>query len=230
MTKEELLNIRVPSYTDTYSAVPHRAIIEVIQEELDRHGLTAVSEKYNTNNKGTQVIGYVDIVHPDGTNLGMRLAFRNSYDKSMSVAFVAGSLVWICGNGMISGELQFLRKHTGSVNRELHEKVMTTIGYLDEHFRRMLFYSEVMKNRFLTREDMAKVLGKMFFQENLVTPTQLGIIKKEFKEPSFEEFRYDNLWSLYNYVTYSLKEAHPITYIEQHKNFHHFIEREFELS
>lgn len=229
MNKEELLCVQVPPSTDTYSAVPHRAIIEVVQEELDRHNLVPVNEKYNTNRQGTQVIGYMDIRHPDNSDLGMRLAFRNSYDKSMSVAFVSGASVWICSNGMISGEEYFLRKHTGSVNQELHEKVVTAINHLDEHFQRMIQHSEEMKRIELPKEEMAKLLGRMYFQENLVTSTQLNIIKKEFEEPQFEQFRDENLWSLYNHVTFSLKQAHPLNYIQQHKDFHTFVEKEFSL-
>lgn len=130
---------------------------------------------------------------------------------------------------MVSGELQYLRRHTGSVNQELHEKISGTINQLDEHFNRMLEHSEAMKNIGLSKEEMAELLGRMFFQENLVTPNQLSIIKKEFEEPQFESFREDNLWSLYNHVTFSLREAHPLNYIRQHKELHEFVEREFQL-
>ena len=229
MTREELISVQVPRDTESYSAVSHRSIIEVMQEELDRHNLVPISEEYNTNKKGTQVIGYMDIARADNQELGMRLAFRNSYDKSMSVAFVSGSFVAICSNGMVRGELQYLRRHTGNVNQELHEKIIGTINQLDQHFEIMLSHSEAMKNVSLSKDDMAQLLGRMFFQENLITPTQLSIVKQEFEEPQFEAFRDNNLWSLYNYITYSLKTAHPLTYIQEHKNLHEFVEREFQL-
>lgn len=95
MTRERLISVPVPRDTESYSAVSHRSIIEVMQEELDRNNMLVVSEKYNTNRIGTQVIGYMDIRRTDNEELGMRVAFRNSYDKSMSVAFTAGSVVWI---------------------------------------------------------------------------------------------------------------------------------------
>ena len=130
---------------------------------------------------------------------------------------------------MVSGELQYLRRHTGTVNQELHLKINNTINQLDDHFTTMLQHSEQMKNTSLSKDEMAKLLGRMFFQENLITPTQLNIIKREFEESQFESFREDNLWSLYNHVTFSLKEAHPLTYMRQHKDFHQFVEREFQL-
>jgi hypothetical protein len=57
----------------------------------------------------------------------------------------------------------------------------------------------------------------------------MNIIKREIAKPSYVEFVVPSLWSFYNHVTNSLREAHPLNYISQHVNFHNFIETEFEL-
>jgi hypothetical protein len=160
----------------------------------------------------------------------MRLAFRNSYDKSMSVAFVAGASVWICSNGMISGEIQFMRKHTGSVIQELNERIVSAIDELEQHFDLMISHSERMKSIELKKREAAELVGRMYIEEDLILPTQLSVVKKEIERPTYQDFRDDTLWSLYNHVTYSLKESHPITYIQQHKNLHQFVSDEFELN
>ena len=66
--------------------------------------------------------------------MGTRFAFRNSYDKSMSVATVAGANVWICENGLVKGDMQFIRKHTGSVVKELNSIIIKTIEQLEAEF------------------------------------------------------------------------------------------------
>ena len=76
----------------------------------------------------------MDITHPQVPHLGMRLAFRNSYDKSMSVAFAAGAVAWVCSNGMISGDVQYVKTY-GSVAEEINTKIVTTIEQLDDHFK-----------------------------------------------------------------------------------------------
>ena len=93
--KEFLLDVPVPARTDSYTPVSHANIIEATYEQLDKHNLVATNEFFNSSSDGRKVLGGLDIIHPDTPNLGMRLAFRNSYDKSMSVAFVAGANVWI---------------------------------------------------------------------------------------------------------------------------------------
>jgi hypothetical protein len=228
ITKEELYNIPVPFSTESYSPVSHRNVIEHIYEQLDKHNLTIKDENFITGRYGQQLIGYMNIEHSN-SELGLRLAFRNSYDKSMSVAFVAGSNVWICGNGMISGEFNFLRKHTGMVNKELDGKIITTINQLENHFNLMMRHSTTMKNIEVDSRISAELVGRMFIEDEIINSQQLNIIKKEIKESTFENFRNNSLWSLYNHITYSLKESHPLTYINQHRNLHSFVEKEFNL-
>ena len=229
-TREFLLNVPVPARTDSYSPVSHSSIINAAYEQLDRHNLVATNEFFNSSSDGRKVIGGLDIIHPDAPHLGMRLAFRNSYDKSMSVAFAAGSVTWICSNGMVSGEIQYIRKHTGSVVQELNQKIITTINQLDEHFQKMIRHSQQLHNIEMTKEQYGELIGKLYIVDKVVIPTQLSIISKEIDEPTFEDFRDMNAWSLYNHVTYSLKSSHPTTYLSQHTEFHNFMEREFSLA
>ena len=160
----------------------------------------------------------------------MRLAFRNSYDKSMSVAFAAGAVAWICSNGMVSGEIQYMRKHTGTVVDELNTKIITTINQLDVHFQKMLKHAGLLQEITLTKEQYAELVGRLYIIDKIVMPTQLSIISKEIDQPTFKDFEDLNAWSLYNHVTYSLKNSHPSTYLDQHTEFHNFIEREFQLN
>ena len=229
MDKLDLYNVRIPASTDSYSAVSHQNIIEAVYEHLDKRNLQVVNEKYNVAANGDKVIGYFDMNYMGNSEMGMRLAFRNSYDKSMSVAFVAGTQVFICSNGCISGEIQFLRKHTGSVLTELNNKIVTTIEQLEDHFLRIEKHSIQMKSIELPKIKAAELYGRMFMVEDIISPTQLSIVKKELNEPTHKVFEEETLWSAYNHVTFALKEAHPLNYINQHVNLHKFVEAEYQL-
>lgn len=228
MNKQELYQVPIPRATDSYSPVSHQNIIETVEEQLDKVNLSVEKSTYNVAREGKQLIGYMDI-KSSFSELGMRIAFRNSYDKSMSVAFVAGSCVWICGNGMISGEIQYMRKHTGGVVSELNSKIINSVNQLDDHFQRMFKHVGRMKNIQVDKTAAAELCGRMFVEQDLISSTQLGIIKRELSDPSFQDFTNPNLWSLYNHTTYSLKQAHPTHYIQDHINFHEFVEKEYQL-
>lgn len=229
MKLQELYDVPVPRKTASYSPVPHKELIEHVQEELYRRDLTVINANIQTARDGLQMIGHADIQADGNDELGMRLAFRNSYDKSMSVAFVAGANVWICSNGMISGDIQFMRKHTGTVLKELKEKIQSASSDLEKVFEMSTIYADDMKRIKVDKGLCAELCGKMFIEHDIITSTQLGIIKKEITNPSFDAFKEDTAWSLYNHTTFALKKAHPSKYINQHLDVHNFFEDQFKL-
>ena len=229
MDRNELFLVNVPEATVSYAPVAHRHLVETIDEELYRRNIRIAQERFSTAREGKQLIGYMDIKYQENEDLGMRIAFRNSYDKSMSAALVAGSVVWICSNGMVSGEMQFLRKHTGTVAQELKENTIITIEELENHFKRMQEHSAKMKEIQIEKQLAAELCGRMFIEEDVITSTQLNIIKRELENPTYPVFEEPSLWSFYNHVTHSLKEAHPTRYIKDHVALHDFVEQEFEL-
>jgi hypothetical protein len=226
MIYQELIKVPVPRKTDTYSPVSHASIIDEVRESLDKRNLIVSEETYNVDNYGKKLIGYFDI-KADDSEMGMRLAFRNSYDKSMSVAFVAGSCVWICSNGMISGEIQYLRKHTGKVSSELSKKIKTSIDEIEKVFDLNTQASLQMKDIQADKLLCAELSGLMYMEHDLIKAEQLSILKKELKEPTFNYNSQNSLWEFYNNVTFSFKNAHSSNYIKQHVDFHKFIEEKY---
>lgn len=229
MKEEELYRVIIPDATESYAPVSHRNIINAVREQLDIHNLNTTKETFSTARFGQQLIGYMDINRDDNLELGMRLVFRNSYDKSMSVAIAAGSCVWICTNGVVAGEIQYIRKHTGSVVQELNHRVVNAINSLNEHFDLVVEHSNRMKEIEVNPRLSAELAGRLFIEEDLITSQQLNIVKKEIINSSYPSFKEPTLWSFYNHVTNSLKESHPYTYMQKHVNLHRFVETEFEL-
>lgn len=111
----------------------------------------------------------------------------------------------------------------------MNNKIIDSINQLDDHFQRILKYSQEMKRRGLQLSEASRTLGEMFVEENLILPTQMSIVKQELLHPTYQDFEDESLWSFYNHVTYSFKNSHPTTYLQQHKNFHEYIVDEFSL-
>ena len=223
--KARALRAPLPARTDTYSPVSHAEIVDAIQAKARSNSLDIIRDRVYSNSKGTRVTGFFDV--ENGTDFGksnglkMMFGYRNSYDKSMSVAFVAGASVWICGNGCISGDLMaFKRKHTGTVADELQDHIQTGVDRMKSDFGRLNMEVDIMKNYDLTSRQKSEILGVMYFERNLVTPTQLSVIKNELTQS--EHFKESNAWSLYNNVTESLKKSHPIDIIQDHIGVHNF--------
>lgn len=220
------LRAPIPQATSTYSPVSHAQIADAIRRNLESNRLNLVRSRTYTNRFGTRVVQFHDV--EDGSDFGkenglkMMLCDRNSYDKSMSVGFAAGASVWVCGNGMIAGDIiSFRRKHTGTVATELDESIQTGIANMRSEFTKLNLEVDVMRGFNLTPRQKAEILGVMYFERNLVTPTQLSIVKNELRNS--EHFKEDNAWHLYNNVTEALKKSHPVDVIPDHIKFHRFM-------
>lgn len=229
MKREQLFEVPLPKSTSTYKPISHKDIYEKTMTVLDKSKIIVSKETMHSNPAGTQLIAYMDIEYPGIKEMGMRLAYRNSYDKTMSVGYVAGANVWVCGNGMMSGELQFKRKHTGSVADDLDATIVKTIEQLEENFLKLVRHSERMKEIELSKRATSELIGRFYIEKDLVTSTQLNIIKGQLKNPEYDAFEDPTLWSLYNHATFAFKEAAPINYLKQHAKLHNFIESEFKL-
>lgn len=218
----------VPAATDSYSPIPHSYFLDDLARQINEtQGLQVRDRRIYTNLAGTKLVGFFPIQHygiesDPRFGLEMMIGFKNSYDKSMAAALAAGANVIVCGNGVVAGDmLSFKRKHTGAIAEELREKATQAIQSMVEGFSILLSQVDIMQNYVLTQRDKSEILGVLYFEENIVKPNQLSIIKKEMYESLY--FRGDTLWDLYNNVTESLKRSHPMTHIEDHIHLHNFM-------
>jgi len=221
------LSAPVPARTETYSPIPHSYFINTIREQIEVAGLRVTSNRVYTNRNGNKLVGFTSVKYrgietdPD-FGLEMMLGYKNSYDKSMAAGIAAGLNVMVCGNGVVDGDmLSFRRKHTGSIQEELTEKTQEAIMAMRGGFGPLVLEIDIMKDYQLNQKQKAELMGIMYFEEEMVTPNQLSIIKKEMKESP--NFRGNTLWDLYNNVTESLKTSHPLNHIEDHQNLHKFM-------
>lgn len=225
-TLDRIRSAPVPARTETYSPIPHSLFIENLQNKIIHSGFLLGNQRLYSNLLGTRLVGFIDVKSADQdlSDFGMNLSlgFKNSYDKSMSAAIVLGATVAICTNGVIAGDLiAFKRKHTGTVLEEVNEKINEAILQIRNVFARLVSDAKIMANYQLTQRQKSEILGIMYFEEDIVTPTQLSIVKKELE--SSEMFKGDSLWDLYNHITVALKTSHVTNYVDDHIRLHDFM-------
>lgn len=224
---QRALNAPVPLATDSYSPVAHSHLLSELPRRLVHNNYVIMNRRLYTNEKGTKLVGFYDVQDAESNisdELGLRMSigFKNSYDKSMVAALAVGAIVIVCSNGVICGDLiTFKRKHTGTILQELHEKIEQAITSMNTSFARILTDIEIMKNCRVTLRQKSEILGVMYVEKDLLTPTQFSMVKRELKMS--EHFKGDTLWDLYNNVTSVLKKSHPMYYISTHVNFHKFM-------
>lgn len=97
--REDVYNApTIPWNSESYTPVSNKFIMDAIEDKLRNLGLTIKNENYKAAFTASGLVKSVIGSYSIGTDDGeyrQSLMFRNSYDKTMSFAVVAGSLCWI---------------------------------------------------------------------------------------------------------------------------------------
>lgn len=242
-SREDVYNApTIPWNNGTYTPISNMFIMDMILHKLNNAGLTVRSDEYKAARtkeglvKG--VIGTYDIT-ADDNNFGQRLVFRNSYDKSMSFAFAVGTVVFCCSNGCIKGDYQYKRVHRGVMLEEsstTQEAIIENINggfqMLQTSFEKTSVQLRELQHLEISPTESYDIIGKLFFEQQVISITQLSTIKKEFEQSKNFHHLGDKdftAYDLYNHITESLKASHPLSYISDHVKTHSLFEGVFNI-
>jgi hypothetical protein len=230
VTEEIIRNTPLPSHGGRYGVISHSFIIDETRKELDKAGIGIVRELYKTNKDGQIAQGIYHLNVANDPEMGMMFAWSNSYNKMMRFKCAVGGQVFICMNGVVSGDIaSYSRKHIGQTAlTDAVNTIQTQIQSADKHYNQLIQDKNMLKNINLTRKDQSALVGRLFCDEEILTPTQTSIVKKEMYTPSHNyNCSNDSAWALYNHITLALKESHPIHYLSDHQKVHNFFVNEY---
>jgi len=225
ITRDQLDLIAVPEPTESYVPVSHYHLADkllTISQDILRD-YVLVGENYGIARQGNQLFAVLKFQR-EKSDIGLSIAFRNSYDRSMAIGLAVGASVFICDNLALCGEIVVLRKHTKNVWTELEETAIATIYRSQKNYEQIVCDAEAFKALPLENLEAFQMMGVLFGQ-NIVSPRQLTILKAEWLRPRYEEFEPRNMWSFYNAGTESLKTCPPSSIMEKHLKLHRAIQQ-----
>jgi hypothetical protein len=216
VTRDQLDLIKTPEKTDSYIPVSHHSLADkvlTISRDILRD-YSLAGEKYAVARQGNQMFALLKF-KSDNEEMGLSVAFRNSYDKSMSVGIAIGASVFICDNLALHGDIAVMKKHTLNVWNALEDIAIATLYRAQRNFDKVVIDSRRMKEIPLKDDEAFRLMGYLYGHD-LVSPRQLTVLKDEWLKPSHEEFRDRNMWSLFNGATEALKSCPPTVIMEKH--------------
>jgi len=229
--KELITSIPLPEHAGRYGVIPNSVFLNEIQEHLDKKGYKVAEERYLTANNGQILTGNLRIQDESDLELMPSINFVNSYNRTRKASIRVCAMVLICKNGLMGSTEHgsYSRKHIGEkALPDFRKHLELAVNGLDAEFERLLKNKQEMKEIELHKKIKAQLVGDMLLNEDLITSTQLGILKKEINFS--EHFKGNSLWDFYNHVTESFKDTHPSFYDKQHVKFHSYITDKFSLS
>lgn len=230
--KAFLLNAPLPNHGKSYTVISHQDVINNTQSMLTIAGFKIEKEIYRANADANVAQGIYHLKRStsDGLinledELGMMFAWQNSYDKSTRFQCAVGAHVFVCSNGMISGDMMnFKRKHTGSADFDIKVQITDQIKNAELYFKRMINDKDNMKTVTLDKKKQSEILGRLYVEKEILDVTQLACVKAEIEKPSYNyNCDVDSAWTFYNHVTHALKKSHPRDWLSDSQKFHEFM-------
>ena len=162
--------------------------------------------------------------------MGLMFAWSNSYNKQQRFKCAAGAQVFICMNGVVSGDLSnFNRKHMGkNAMQDVVGSIQDQISKAKHHFDNLVQDKDMLKTVMLTARDKGRILGELFANDEILTLTQVGIVKRELDKPTHTyNADVNSAWTMYNHITFALKESHPGHFIGDHQKVHQYFVNQY---
>lgn len=220
VNRHELDLVPLPEETDSYQPVSHYQLADRLltigQDILTDYCL--VGEKYALARQGQQMFAFLQFGKEE-EELGLSIAFRNSYDRSMSVGLAIGASVFICDNLALTGDIAVMKKHTKNVWTSLEDLAISTIYKSQKNYRDIQVAAELMRGTPFSNADAFATLG-LLFGRDIISLRQIPVVREEWLRPGHDAFRERNAWSFYNACTEALKSCAPSAIMEKHIQLH----------
>jgi hypothetical protein len=200
-----------------------------VKKEFASCGFSVLKEEYRSTESGDVAQGVYHLDYGSDQDMGLMFAWSNSYNKTMRFKCAAGGRVFICMNGVVSGDMNnYSRKHSGTALQDVTAKIKLHIAEAKNHYNNLVADKQMLKGVMLTTKDKGRILGELFAKDEILTLTQVGIVKREMDKPTYNyNCDVNSAWAMYNHITLSLKESHPRSYLHDHERVHQYFINEF---
>ena len=226
-TKQELMNVPLPTQTRTYKPISNTQLIDLTLNSINAAGFVLANDSYSSARDGQIANGKFRIKNVKDADMELQIAFQNSYNKQISLKYAIGAHVFICDNGVVHGDMgAFKKKHQGDVQEFTPTAITEYIKRAGDVFAQMIKEKEAMKQIELSKRTKAELIGRALIEEEFITSTQLNIINGQLYSPQFDYGCPNSMWELYQFFTQSMKEIHPTLWMENHMKAHKFFVNE----
>ena len=204
VSREEVACIDTPNSTDTWRPVPHIDVIEAVTEVVRAHHWDIESERFGLASEGQKMFGVMEIARSSSPQWHRCIGIRNSHDKSLAVGLSAGIVVLVCSNLAFGGTRLINRKHTSRIDP--NELIARAVASLEDDFLTTETRCEDLKDEYLKNDDETRSCIVRAAELGVINSSDILPVYREFKSPSYAEFKEPTRWSLLNAFTETVKK------------------------
>ena len=211
VTRDELVAYKAPPPEGRWYPVSHSRVLDVVSETLRDSGYGIESERLGVMRDGSRFFGVLKLNSLIADGVSLAVGVRNSTDRSLSLGFASGHVVWVCDNTAMSAQLLVHRKHTLRGERDFTRRIFEAVAQLASFKEQEAARVDRLKG-FDLDADRADALILRAYEKSIVGARELPQVIREWRDPQFPDFEPRNGWSLLNCFTTTLRDRakrHP---------------------
>lgn len=208
--RDAVLAVQTPDATRTWQPVPHDHLLRVVENHVERAGLTITDSSFALTKDGKRMFGCMTL--GGGTDYATVIGLRNSHDRSFPASMCLGSRVFVCDNLAFSSEVQIETKHTRWILNRLPRLVGDGVSQLIERRGNQDKRIEAYREAPVTGQAHLHDLTLRAYRANAIPARAIAEVLNEFDTPRHDEFKARTVWSFFNACTEVLKEYGDLTH------------------
>ena len=229
--RQDLIDVTLPNHADSYTVISHKSVMDLSTEALEDAGFSITNENYRATHDGNIASAIYTLNFGEDPELSMMFAWSNSYNKQMRFKCGVGAIHSVNNTSLVCGDMgSWARKHTGSADTETKETIEEQIKLAKMYYDQLVSDKEAMKKINLDIRKQSQLLGMLFAEHDVLTTEQASSIKQQMNRATYTSTHPGSLWEFYNFVTLSLQQSHPKTWMEDQRVLHWFISDTFKFT
>jgi hypothetical protein len=226
-----LRKVPLPVQTNSYTVISHGYIIDKVRKTLQENNFEIENETYSYSYGGDVALCKVLIKSTKDPDMGMIFTWWNSYNKSLKFGCAVGGFIYDNNTTLIGSEgMMWVRKHTGTADEESKNIIEQLISQAEMFFDKIILEKNRMKQLPLTTETFGCIMGAMYFELDLITPTQASAVKNEYKKPQHQYKDKDTLWGLYKLLMFGIDDSDLRKWANIQQKIHYTIMNEYAIA
>jgi len=211
VSRDELMTLDVVRPKDAgqqWQGVHHGELAQAIVMQLEEREISIVSENWHVAGKDdARLTGSLNLEIPGLTppeGMAYSLGVHHGNDTCHALKFAAGTQIFICSNGMVTGDFTLRRLHTSGFN--LLSVVEEGLGNFMDEIPAIAPFIDTLKTRRFTEDTSNHILMEAG-RQHLLPWSRIGMVDKEYHKPRFTGFEPGTAWGLYNAFTYTVQKS-----------------------
>lgn len=197
-----------------WQGIRHGELVQTIEESARSRGWEIEQELFSLSKDQADMAGAVqlripNIEAPDG--MAYSLGFLTSNARRRALTMVVGTRIFVCNNGMATGQIVMNRRHTSGVS--LFDEVDDALDIYEERIKDVPTKIAGWQKRELSRNETNEILIQTG-ERGILPWSRVGQVADEFKRPTFSDFNERTSWGLLNAFTYVAQKQSPLTQMD----------------